>query len=160
MSFFRGIPLICHIAGFIYFIPILPTVLVCLLVFSLNTSAYLLSVFKVFIEHFPQEELETAIGLGFSKSHIIKKIIFPQMLRYSIPLFFVELISLAKNVSILGGFGILEIFRRGDIIGSNDYNYGRALIIVAVIYYLITFFFGFLEQTSWVQNLRMNNGNI
>lgn len=152
VSIFRGIPLVCQIGACIYLFPDWFSInVVCLLVFSLNTSAYFIEIFRNFINNLPVEQMETAIGLGLNKYQITRYIIFPQMFQSSIPLFIVELISLSKDVAILGTFGVMEIFTRGKIIGSLSYNYGRSMIIVGVVYYLITFLFSQIEHLKIIK---------
>jgi ABC-type amino acid transport system permease subunit len=149
ISIFRGIPLICQIAAFIYVGPYWFSVpFICFLVFSLNTSAYLFEVFRTFIKNLPSEQIETAKGIGLNKYQIIRYIIFPQMFQSLIPLFIAELISLSKDVALLSGFGILEIFHRGKIIGSNNYNYGKSMIFVAIIYYIYCYLLSQLEYNK------------
>ena len=147
ISIFRGIPLICQIAAFIYLFPKnLSTKILCLMAFILNTSAYLFEVFRNFINNIPSEQIETAMGLGLNKKQITRLIIIPQMLKSSIPLFIAEIVSLSKEVSILGAFGIMEIFTRGKIISSESYNYTRGILIVGVLYYCITLILSKLEK--------------
>ena len=155
ISIFRGIPLICQIAAFIYLLPNnLSTNLICLMAISLNTSAYLSEVFRSFIENFPQDKTEVAVGMGFSSYQITRLIIFPEMIRSSVPLFIAEIVSIVKDVSILGTFGIMEIFNRGRIIGSINYNYGRSMLMVGIIYYAITFLISRLEDMNWLYNFK------
>jgi ABC-type amino acid transport system permease subunit len=124
------------------------------MVIGLNTSAYLSEVFRSFLENYPQDQREVAVGMGFSDYQITKLIIFPQMIRGSIPLFIAEIVSIVKDVSILGTFGIMEIFNRGRVIGSVNYNYGRSMLMVGIIYYGITFLISRLEYTQWLKTFK------
>jgi His/Glu/Gln/Arg/opine family amino acid ABC transporter permease subunit len=155
ISIFRGIPLICQVAAFIYLLPNnLSTNFICLMAIALNTSAYLSEVFRSFIENFPQEKTEVAVGMGFSSYQITRLIIFPEMIGASVPLFIAEIVSIVKDVSILGTFGIMEIFNRGRIIGSINYNYGRSMMMVGIIYYAITFCISRLEDMAWINKFK------
>jgi cystine transport system permease protein len=157
ISFFRGVPLMCQVAAFLYFMPkFMPTEVICCIVFGISCSAYLAEIFRSFIANIPVEQIETAIGIGLNKYQITRFIILPQMLRSSIPIFINEIISLSKDASILGSFGIMEIFMRGKIIGSLSYNYGRSIAIVGIVYYMITFSIAQLEKLPIIKRLSNN----
>jgi His/Glu/Gln/Arg/opine family amino acid ABC transporter permease subunit len=154
ISLFRGIPLICQIGGFIYFLPdFFSSLMICLMVVALNTGAYLSEVFRAFIDNYNQDKLELAIGMGLTKNQIMRFIIIPQMLRASLPLFTAEMVSIAKDVSILSIFGIMEIFTRSNIIANTNYNYGRSMVLVAVVYYIITFLISRIEHLNFVKKI-------
>ena len=154
ISFFRGVPLMCQVAAFIYICPkFMSTELICCLAFGINSSAYLAEIFRSFITNIPVEQIETAIGIGLNKYQITRFIILPQMLRGSIPVFINEIISLSKDASILGSFGVMEMFIRGKIIGSLSYNYARSIAIVGIVYYMVTFGISQLEKLPMLRRI-------
>jgi ABC-type amino acid transport system permease subunit len=83
----------------------------------------------------------------------MQHIIIPQMIGNSLPLFIAEMISIAKDVSILTVFGFMELFSRGNIIGNINYNYGRSMILVGLIYYGITFLISRLEYVNVIKKI-------
>ena len=67
------------------------------------------------------------------------KIVFPQAIRNILPALGNEFITLVKETSVGAYIGIVELTKASDIIASRTYDYFFPLILIAVIYFAITF---------------------
>ena len=67
--------------------------------FSINYSAYFAEIFRAGIQSIPVGQTEAAVVLGYTKVQTFLKIIFPQMIKRTIPPVTNEVITLVKDTS-------------------------------------------------------------
>jgi His/Glu/Gln/Arg/opine family amino acid ABC transporter permease subunit len=108
-----------------------------LIALTINTSAYT-SVFLIkAFEDFDHKQILAANNLGLSKLQIILKIIAPQILMQSIPLYSNEIIMLIKCTAITSSITILDIMGVTQQIIGMTYQTIPCLLIAAVIYLML-----------------------
>jgi polar amino acid transport system substrate-binding protein len=111
--------------------------------FSINFAAYASEIFRTAIDATDKGQLEAAYALGFSKLKSFKKVILPQALRYIIPIFKGEFISMVKMTSVVGYIAIQDLTKMSDIIRSRTFDAFFPLFATAFIYFIITYLFIF-----------------
>ncbi len=140
VTIFRGTPMVVQllIIYFVIFASVdINKILVAVIAFGLNSSAYLCEVIRSGIMSIDEGQFEAAKSLGLSYSTMMKNIILPQALKNVLPAIGNEFISLLKETSIAGYIGLQDLTKGGDIIRSITYEPLLPLLAVALIYLLI-----------------------
>ncbi len=113
-------------------------IIVAIITFSLQTGAYLSSIFKTGIDSIDKGQEEAAKSLGFDDMQIFMKIILPQAALNIFELYEGEFVSLVKTTSIVGYIAINDLTKVSDIVRSRTYQAFFPLIATAIIYFIIT----------------------
>lgn len=154
----RGTPLLLQLYFFYYGLTFLPVIGPYLamgrfqaarVTFVLNYAAYFCEIFRGGILSVEKGQYEAAQVLGFSKWQTNLKIVFPQMLRVSLPSISNECITLVKDTALITAIGVTEILYFAKSAVNRDVNVS-AYVIAAVFYLVMTYgltkFFGWLEK--------------
>lgn len=137
----RGIPLATQlmIFSFVIFGPIgLPKLLIAILGFGINSSAYVAEIIRSGIQGVDIGQLEAGRSLGLTKAQTMRKIIFPQAVKAVLPTYTNEFVVLIKETSIVGFIAIEDLTRTSEMIRNTTYNAWIPLITVAIIYLCLT----------------------
>lgn len=116
-------------------------IVVAIIGFSLNFSAYTSEMFRTGIDAVDKGQLEAAAATGFSKFQSFVLITLPQALKHILPVYKGEFISMVKMTSVVGYIAIQDLTKVSDIIRSRTYEAFFPLIATAIIYFLLTYFF-------------------
>ena len=137
----RGTPMLLQLM-IIYYVMFksvnISPVLVGIIAFGLNSSAYVSEIIKSGINSVDTLQYESALSLGFNYSKTMIYVILPQAIKNILPALGNELVTLIKETSVAGYIGIVDLTKASDIIASNTYNYFFPLIITAIIYFILT----------------------
>ena len=141
VTIIRGTPVLLQLM-IIYYI-IFATVdiniiLVGVLAFGLNSSAYVSEIIRAGISSIDKGQMDGGRALGLTYKETMRMIILPQAIKNVMPALGNEFITLLKETSVAGYIGIIELTKAGDIISSRTYNYFFPLIITAIIYLIMT----------------------
>jgi len=112
-------------------------VIVAVIAFGLNSSAYIAEIVRSGIMSIDAGQFEAARSLGFSYTQTMVNFIIPQAVRNVLPALGNEFIVLLKETSISGYIGIMDLTRAGDYIRSRTYDAFLPLILVALVYLII-----------------------
>lgn len=142
VGFFRGTPIVVQLLlGYYVLLPALnincSSLSVCIVVFGLNSGAYVSEIMRGGIASVDGGQLEAgrALGLGFFTS--MRKIVIPQAVKNILPTLGNEFISLIKETSVVSFVGTLDIYVAFDRIGSNDYEYMVPYLAMALVYIVL-----------------------
>lgn len=113
-------------------------VLVAIIAFGLNMGAYVSEMFRTGIESVDKGQTEAGISMGFTKVTTFVHIVLPQAIRRIVPVYTGELISQMKMTSVVGYIAVQDLTKAGDIIRSRTFDAFFPLIMVAVLYFLIS----------------------
>ena len=141
VNIIRGTPVVLQLM-IIYYVIFksvdVSVVLVGILTFGINSSAYVSEIIRSGIQSIPIGQTEAGYALGLKYNQVMKYIVLPQALKNVLPALGNEFITLVKETSIGAYIGIIELTKASDIIASRTYDYFLPLIIIAVIYLIIT----------------------
>ena len=142
VALFRGTPMVVQLLVFYYVLfPIIGLkitgVQVAMLVFGLNSGAYISEIMRSGIQSVDSGQMEAGRAVGLSFGTSMMKIVIPQAVKNILPALCNEFISLLKETSISGYIGLMDLTKGGDIIRSVTYEAFMPLIAVAVIYLLM-----------------------
>lgn len=142
VTIIRGTPMLFQIMFFFLMLPTvgihispLPTAIIAI---GLNSSAYISQIVRSGITSVSQGQIEAATTLGLSRYDITRYIVLPQALRIVLPALGNEFVTLIKDSSLASTIGVLELYRRGEIIVSQSYNALGVYMLVGLIYLIIT----------------------
>ncbi len=117
---------------------------------AINSGAYVAEIVRAGIEAVDRGQIEAAHSLGLSYIHTTRLIVIPQAVKNILPALCNEFIVVTKNTSMLSIIGIHDLMYNTDTIRGNTFLAFEPLIIVAVIYftvsYIVTKFVGILER--------------
>lgn len=131
----RGIPITVLLLIF-YFVLLVTSsdLTVAILAFGINSGAYMAELIRSGINAVDKGQMEAGRSLGMSRAQAMRKVIFPQAIRYILPAIGNELIALLKETSVAGYVTIVDITRGGNLIRNNTHDAINPLLLVALIY--------------------------
>lgn len=141
VNIIRGTPALLQLMIIYYVIfrsVTIDSVIVGVLAFGINSSAYVSEIIRAGINSVDSGQMEAARSLGLSYSQSMFHVIMPQAVKNVLPALGNEFIMLIKETSVAGYIGIRELTKAGDIIASRTYNYFFPLMVTALIYLILT----------------------
>ncbi len=95
-------------------------------------------------------QLDAARSIGLSNLQTIRRVLLPQALPISLPMFSNLLISLIKASALASMVSVVDVFAAAKITAQQNYRFLEAYVAVAVIYWAISILIekgtGFLEE--------------
>src|SRR5690606_18469515 len=144
----RGTPLLVQLL-LIYAVIQIPFVLILgldmssfvpgIIALLINTSAYVSEVIRGVMLSVDKGQTEAALSLGMSKGQTMRRIVLPQAIKNIIPALGNEFVTMIKETSIFMYLGIPELMYNANTIKSFTYAIKETYIVVAVLYFAITF---------------------
>ena len=116
-------------------------VLIAIIGFGLNSSAYVAEIFRSGLMSIDQGQMEAGRSLGLSYLDTMRFIIVPQAFKVVLPSLCNEFIVLIKETSVAGYVAVQDLTKGGDIIRSRTYDAWTPLLIVAGVYLLLACIF-------------------
>ena len=111
--------------------------LVAIISFALNSSAYMAELFRGGINSVNKGEKEAARSLGLSNLQTMRKVVMPQAIKNSLPALGNEVITLFKETSRAGFIGLADLTRGASIVISQTFDAATAYFSAAIIYLVI-----------------------
>ena len=109
-------------------------VVVAVITFGINSGAYMAELIRSGIQAVDAGQMEAGRSLGLSKLQTMRKIVFPQAIRYILPAIGNEMIALLKETSVAGYVAVRDLTKAGDQIRNNTYDAVNPLLTVALTY--------------------------
>ncbi|HEM4322241.1 TPA: amino acid ABC transporter permease [Streptococcus suis] len=138
----RGTPLLVQLYVIFFGLPSLGIVLEAfpsaVLVFSVNTGAYVAETIRASIESVPKGQLEAGYSVGMSFAQTMRRIILPQAFRVAFPPLSNTLIGLVKDTSLAANITVLEMFMATQQIAARTYEPFALYCEVALVYLLFS----------------------
>ncbi len=105
---------------------------------SLNSTAYMMEVLRGGIAAVDSGQMEAARSLGLSQWQAMRKVVFPQGIKNSIPGLSNELVINIKDSSVLSMISVFDLTFAARTVGGNYYDYFPAFLLAAAIYLVLT----------------------
>ncbi len=142
VSFFRGTPMVVQLLLFYYVLfPLLEinmtSVPVAVLVFGLNSGAYISEIMRGGILSVDAGQMEGARAMGLSFSAAMMKIVIPQAVKNILPTMGNEFITLIKETSIVSFVGAIDLYKAFNSIGTNNYEFMVPYLAMALVYIVL-----------------------
>ena len=142
VGLFRGTPMVVQLLVCYYvLLPILGVKLtgvqVSVLVFGMNSGAYISEIMRSGIQSVDQGQMEAGRAVGLSFATTMVKIVIPQAVKNILPTLGNEFITLIKETSVVSFVGAADLYVAFNYIGSNSYEFMVPYLVMAVIYIVI-----------------------
>ena len=148
MFIFYGLPMIGVTFPDISFIPNFSRFMAGVVAMSLNSSAYVSEIIRSGIQAVDPGQMEAARSIGFTYGESMRKVILPQAVKNILPALGNEFVTVIKESSIVSVIGIADLmFRTNDVIAVT-YRSLQALLIAALLYFVMTFITGRLVSLA------------
>ncbi|MGJ7912092.1 amino acid ABC transporter permease [Neobacillus sp. LXY-1] len=108
------------------------------LALGINAGAYIAEILRGGILSIPKGQMEAAQSLGLSYPTIMRRIIFPQAFRVSIPAIGNEAITLLKDSSLASLVTVSELMMTSQRFAASNYAFIEFYITAALIYLILT----------------------
>ncbi len=151
VGFFRGTPIVVQLLlGYYVLLPLLglnyPSLSVCIVVFGLNSGAYVSEIMRGGIRSVDPGQLEAGRAVGLSFATSMMKIVIPQAIKNILPTLGNEFISLIKETSVVSFVGTLDIYVAFNAIGTNSYEFMVPYLAMAIVYIVLVAFISMLVK--------------
>ena len=169
-SFFRGTPLIVQIFLIYLALPqiglsleergiipssaqkyfLLHAMVAGILALGLNYGAYMTEIFRAGILAVGPGQTEAADALGMTYRQRMRRVVLPQAFKVIVPPTGNEFIAMIKDTALLSltasAVFWYDIFKRATVLGTQSFKYLEALIVTALIYWVLTAIFTFFQS--------------
>jgi len=151
VGLFRGTPIVVQLlVAYFVVLPLLGTNMtslnVCILVFGLNSGAYVSEIMRSGILSVDPGQMEAGRALGLSYSVTMMKIVVPQAVKNILPTLGNELIALVKETSVVSFVGAADLYVAFSYIGSNSYEFMVPYLVMALIYIVLVMIIAMLVR--------------
>ena len=142
VAMFRGTPMVVQLLVFYYVLfPIMGWKItglqVAMLVFGLNSGAYISEIMRGGIQSVDPGQMEAGRAVGLSYWTTMLKIVIPQAVKNILPTMGNEFITLIKETSIVSFVGAADLYVAFNYIGSNSYEFMVPYLVMAMIYIVL-----------------------
>lgn len=142
VGLFRGTPMVVQLLVFYYVLfPLLEVritgVQISMLVFGLNSGAYISEIMRAGIQSVDPGQMEAGRAVGLSFTTTMVKIVIPQAVKNILPTLGNEFISLIKETSVVSFVGAADLYVAFSYIGSNSYEFMVPYLVMALIYIVL-----------------------
>lgn len=139
VGFFRGTPMTVQLLLFYYvLLPLMGIrisgVNVSILVFGLNSGAYISEIMRGGIQSVDGGQMEAGRAVGLSFGTTMMKIVIPQAVKNIMPTMGNEFIALIKETSVVSFVGAADLYVAFNFIGSNSYEFMVPYLVMAIVY--------------------------
>lgn len=148
---FRGTPMVVQLLVFYYvLLPIMgwhiSGVQVAILVFGLNSGAYISEIMRGGIQSVDSGQMEAGRAVGLSFGTTMLKIVIPQAVKNILPTMGNEFITLIKETSVVSFVGAADLYVAFSYIGSNSYEFMVPYLVMAAIYIVLVLIISMLVK--------------
>jgi len=142
VAMFRGTPMVVQLLVFYYVLfPLLGWKItglqVAMLVFGLNSGAYISEIMRGGIQSVDPGQMEAGRAVGLSFGTTMLKIVIPQAVKNILPTMGNEFITLIKETSVVSFVGAADLYVAFNYIGSNSYEFMVPYLVMAMIYIVL-----------------------
>ena len=140
---FRGTPIVIQLIIFHYivFCGKLDNLLEAVLIFGLNSGAYVSEIMRGGILSVDIGQTEAGRTLGLSYLTTMLRVVIPQAIKNVVPTLGNELIALTKDTSVAGYVATMDLTRAFRAIASAKYEYIIPYLMLALVYLIIIIIF-------------------
>ena len=110
---------------------------VSILVFGLNSGAYISEMVRGGILSVDAGQMEAGRAVGLSFATTMRKIVIPQAIKNILPTLGNEFIALIKETSVVSFVGAADLYVAFNYIGSNSYEFMVPYLVMALIYIVL-----------------------
>ncbi len=140
VELFRGTPMVVQLLiGYWVLLPALNITVdsgvpVAVIMFGLNSGAYVSEIMRGGINSVDAGQLEAGRAVGLPYSVAMLKIVIPQAIKNILPTLGNEFIVLIKETSIVSFIAVTDLYKSFKQMGDPTYNYTMPYLMLALVY--------------------------
>ena len=151
VAIFRGTPMVVQLLiGWFVLLPSLKlqmdAVMVAVIVFGMNSGAYIAEIMRSGIQSVDGGQLEAARAVGLSYGTSMMKVVMPQAVKNILPTLGNEFITLIKETSVVSFIAVVDITKAFRQIGDSNYSYIIPYLMLALVYLVLVGIIAFLVK--------------
>ncbi len=161
VALFRGTPMVVQLLiGWFVLLPSLnlqlEATIVAVIVFGMNSGAYISEIMRSGIQSVDGGQLEAAraVGLGYAPSML--KVVIPQAVKNILPTLGNEFITLIKETSVVSFIAVVDITKAFRQIGDSNYSYIIPYLMLALVYLVLV---GIISLLVRLMERRLKKGD-
>lgn len=136
---YRGTPLLIQLFILYYGLPnagiTLSPLAAAIIGLGMNYAAYEAEVYRAGMEAVPRGQMEAALSLGMPRALALRRVIFPQAFKISLPAVTNDFIALFKDSSIVSVIAMVELTKTYGILAATTLRYFELGVVVALLYF-------------------------
>ena len=143
VGFFRGTPMVVQLLiGYYVLLPMLgivvsDAVVVAIVIFGLNSGAYVSEIMRAGILSVDGGQLEAGRAVGLPYWTAMLKIVSPQSVKNILPTLGNEFIVLIKETSVVSFIAVTDLTKAFRAIGDANYEYLIPYVMLALVYLVL-----------------------
>ena len=142
VALFRGTPIVVQLLVAYYaLMPMfganLPGIRVAMIVFGMNSGAYISEIMRSGIQSVDHGQMEAGRAVGLSFGTSMMKIVIPQAVKNILPTLGNEFIALIKETSVVSFIAVSDLYMAFNYIGTNSYEFMVPYLVMALIYIVL-----------------------
>ncbi|MBO4308747.1 MAG: amino acid ABC transporter permease [Clostridia bacterium] len=142
VGFFRGTPMVVQLLiGWFVILPAfhlqLDSVAVAVIVFGLNSGAYISEIMRGGINSVDPGQLEAARAVGLPYHTSMLRVVVPQAVKNILPTLGNEFITLIKETSVVSFIAVVDVTKAFRQIGDSNYSYIIPYLMLALTYLIL-----------------------
>ena len=142
VGFFRGTPMVVQLLiGWFVILPAfhvnLDNVAVAIIVFGLNSGAYISEIMRGGIQSVDPGQLEAARAVGLRYAPAMLRVVVPQAVKNILPTLGNEFITLIKETSVVSFIAVVDVTKAFRQIGDSNYSYIIPYLMLALVYLVL-----------------------
>lgn len=149
VSFFRGTPILIQLFLIYYGLPeILKLIhldvskwnvlIFVILTYTLNSAAFISEIIRAAVNGVDRGQVEAAYSIGMTGYQAFTRIIAPQALAISVPIFANTVIALLKDTSLAFSLGVMDITGKSQTLGTATQHFIEVYIDLSLIYLVVS----------------------
>ena len=153
LEIFRGTPIVVQLLiGYWVLLPMLNIsvdsgVSVAVIVFGLNSGAYVSEIMRSGINSVDVGQLEAGRAVGLPYSVAMLKIVIPQAIKNILPTLGNEFIVLIKETSVVSFVAVTDLYKSFKQLGDPTYDYVVPYLMLALTYLVLVLLISFGVRT-------------
>ncbi len=140
IELFRGTPMVVQLLiGYWVLLPLLGITVnsgvpVAMIVFGLNSGAYVSEIMRGGINSVDAGQMEAGRAVGLTYATTMLKVVVPQAIKNILPTLGNEFIVLIKETSIVSFIAVTDLYKSFKQLGDPTYNYTMPYLMLALTY--------------------------
>jgi polar amino acid transport system substrate-binding protein len=106
--------------------------------FSLTFGCAVFNMLAGAVKTIDKGQAQAAFTLGYSEKQTFYRIILPQAIRFIMPSYKSEIVSLIKATAVVGYIAVQDLTKVGDQVRSRTYEAFFPLIVVTILYFVLS----------------------
>ncbi len=143
IELFRGTPMVVQLLiGYWVLLPLMGITVnsgipVAVVVFGLNSSAYVSEIMRGGINSVDAGQMEAGRAVGLTYATTMLRIVVPQAIKNILPTLGNEFIVLIKETSIVSFIAVTDLYKSFKQLGDPTYNYTMPYLMLALTYLIM-----------------------